>query len=130
MAEVIELSTERFDPARETSNPINPIAGEALLAWLAVEIRTHGFEPTDPEPEDWGWYMDVSAGETSYLVGASGEAGEGTVVRWVIQIHRHRTLWQRLRGAARLAPDDPLVAAVVEVLRAQPDFANVERSRD
>jgi hypothetical protein len=74
--------------------------------------------------------MNVSAGEASYLVGASGQVGEDAVVRWVIQIHRHRTLWQRLRGTAHLAPDDPLVAAVVEILRAQPDFANVERSRD
>ena len=113
MAWVITFRTRRFDPASEPPNPVNPVAGAGVLAWLRAELVEAGYEVGEPAPEDWGWYVDVSAPDGSYLLGASGEAGEpGADVEWVVQVHRTRSFGDRLRGRHRLAPDDRLCAAV------------------
>jgi hypothetical protein len=59
MAHLITFATSRFDMAKETPNPFNPIAGEHLLIWLGEKLAEHGYEATEPAAEDWGWYMDV-----------------------------------------------------------------------
>lgn len=59
MANLITLSTSRFRREDERPNPINPIGGEAVLKWLRGSLTLRGYEMTEPEPEDWGWYVDV-----------------------------------------------------------------------
>jgi hypothetical protein len=51
---LITFETSQFDPAGEKENPINPIAGQAVLQWLRKEL-TGKYELSNPEPEDWGW---------------------------------------------------------------------------
>jgi hypothetical protein len=34
VAHVISFATDAFDPSTEPENPINPIAGHSVLAWL------------------------------------------------------------------------------------------------
>jgi len=38
MVHLITFVTDRFDPARETPNDINPIAGQAVLLWLRERL--------------------------------------------------------------------------------------------
>lgn len=45
-----------------------------VRARLAESLGEHGYTATTPEPEDWGWYIDVGRAGASYLVGASGES--------------------------------------------------------
>jgi hypothetical protein len=75
MAHVITFRSTRFDIRAETPNPINPIAGKAVLEWLHERLRESRCETTNPEPEDWGWYMVANLGDGSYLVGAEQAAG-------------------------------------------------------
>ena len=35
MAHIISFTTDRFDVSGERPNPINPIAGQSVLLWLA-----------------------------------------------------------------------------------------------
>lgn len=126
MVQLLRFRTSRFDPAAEPPNPINPIPGQALLAWLCGELEPQGYTASEPDVEDWGWFVYVAGAEARYLIGASGEAASGRDVDWTLQIHPRRSLWERLRGANRLAHDAPLVVAIEGLLRAQPDFAQIE----
>lgn len=131
MAHLITFSTSRFDTAAERPNPINPIAGEALLHWLRDGLAASGYTVTAPEPEDWGWYLEAQGPGGAYLVGASGEpAAPGVEVEWVLQIHKHRRLSEKLFGKNRLLPDDALTALAHRLAVRQPDFMRVELSEE
>jgi hypothetical protein len=129
---VITFRSARFDITSETPNPINPIAGESLLRWLGEQLRESRYSATTPQPEDWGWFIGVEADGASYLVGASGETDDGTPgqVDWTIQIHKHRSLKQKLTGANKLTPDDGLSAAVERLVRQGAGASGVEVARE
>ena len=124
MAHLISFDTSKFDLAAEPPNPINPIAGVSVLRWLR-EALGDGYAVSEPDAEDWGWYVDVTRAGAVYLVGASAEANEGGA-HWMIQVHRHRSLKDKLTGANKLAADDPLTERIASLLRADPAFRNVE----
>jgi len=131
MAHLITFTTARFDPANEPANPINPIAGQRVLAWLQDGLMNAGYRTTEPDTEDWGWYIDVADALGSYLVGASGDGESETAeIEWVIQIHRHRSLMDRLLGRNRLVADDPLLTCIEGIVRAEPSVSNVIVDRD
>ena len=101
MAHVITFTTSRFDIANEPPNPINPIAGQSVLAWLRGELDRAGWRTTDPDTEDWGWYIEADGAAGTYLVGASADAHEPTAeVEWTIQVHKTRSLKDKLFAAA------------------------------
>jgi hypothetical protein len=61
MAHLIAFRTARFDVGAETPNPTNPIAGRSVLNWLREELAKSRYTSTEPDTEDWGWYMNVEA---------------------------------------------------------------------
>jgi len=117
MAHTISFTTSRFDASAEAPNPINPIAGQSVLLWLREELVRANYRVTEPDTEDWGWYMDVQDAGASYLVGASDAEGPTTAVEWIVQVHRHRSITDRLFGRNRLADDDPLFAVIERLVR-------------
>ena len=132
MVQLFRFRTGRFDPAAETPNPINPIPGEALLAWLCRDLRTRGYIVEGPAPEDWGWYAYVGEKASRHLVGASGEPVEdnrGGEVDWALQIHRLRRLRDFLPGRRR-EPDPGLIGVIETLIRTQSDFSAVESEID
>jgi hypothetical protein len=131
MAHVLTLTTSKFDISREAPNPINPIAGQGILSWIRSKLEGTSFVATVPEPEDWGWYMDVAGPGATYLVGASGEAeGESHDVDWTIQVHKHRTAMEKLTGRNKLTDDDPLVSLLAGIFRETPGFRDVEIEKE
>lgn len=127
MAYVITFTTARFDIASETPNPVNPIAGQAVLAWLRDEFVKTGWFVTEPDHEDWGWYMDVRNAGASYMVGASADATDPAPPNeWTIQLHKHRSVTDKLMGRNKLAPDDAVLALLERLVRADSAFENVD----
>ena len=119
MAFVIAFRTARFDVSTESPNPINPIAGESVLNWLRPALVEAGYRSTQPGTEDWGWYIDVEGPGGAYLVGASADAdGSTTDVEWVVQVHRARSMKDKLLGRNKLEPDDPLCSLIERLVRA------------
>jgi hypothetical protein len=119
MAFVISFRTARFDVSKETPNPINPIAGESVLNWLRAALAGEDYRSTAPGTEDWGWYMDVEGPAGAYLVGASAEAdGATTDVEWVVQVHRARSMKDKLLGRNKLSAGDPLCSLIERLVRA------------
>ena len=131
MSHLVTFRSAKFDPEAEPANPINPIAGHAVLVWLMDSLRAAGYEGGEPDAEDWGWYVDVTGHNATYLVGASGDRqpGDHGATDWTIQIHRHRSLTDTLFGRNAHAPDDPLTALVERVVRADPNSTNVDVDR-
>lgn len=127
MTYMIELSTAKFDVQQEPDNPINPIQGYSLLAWLAPRLRDEGISVVDPEAEDWGWYCDASAHGERYLIGAValGDESTGAEVDWIVQIDKHRRFLDKVRGRNKLAADDDFCALVESIVRAEPAFLKV-----
>src|SRR5688572_8471799 len=125
-AHVITFRSARFDAAGERPNPINPIAGESVLRWIREPLGRSGYEATEPQPEDWGWYIGVTGHGGSYLVGASGEPGDVPApVDWTLQVHKHRSLKEKLTGTNKLAADDPLSALIERLIRQDADAGGV-----
>ena len=131
MAHIVSFRTSKFDVSAEMPNPTNPIAGQSVLRWLRLELGKSGYTTTEPDTEDWGWYMDVTGNDGSYLVGASADAEPSTPqVEWVVQVHRHRSMSDKLFGRNKMAADDPLVALIEKILRADPQISEVSVERE
>ena len=130
MAYLISFKTARFDVRAETPNPVNPIAGRSVLVWLRTALVNAGYQATEPGTEDWGWYMDVQGASGSYLVGASGDAESvERQVEWVVQIHKHRSLTDRLRGRNVLSDADALLSVIEDAVRGDTEILDVTVER-
>jgi hypothetical protein len=131
MAFVLSFSSTGFDVTAERPNPINPIAGESVLNWLRPELLKANYQATEPDTEDWGWYIDVSAADASYMIGASADASEPAErVDWVIQVERSRSLKERVLGRGPLAADDPLCALIERLVRADERNSDIAVDRN
>jgi hypothetical protein len=130
MAHLITFTTARFDITNEPPNPINPTAGHGLLTWLRAELVRAHYRVSEPDTEDWGWYINVDGADASYLVGASGAAEDpASPVEWTIQVHRNRSMKDRVLGRNRLAVDDPLFAIIERTIRGESGIVQVEVTR-
>jgi hypothetical protein len=131
MAHVLTFRTARFDISKETPNQINPIAGQSVLLWLRQELMRAGYTATEPDTEDWGWYIDVEGNGASYLVGASADA-EGTEpdVDWTVQIEKIRSAKDKLLGRNKMTSDDPLSALVERIARADDTIEQLSVDRE
>jgi hypothetical protein len=126
----VSFRTARFDVAAEPPNPINPIAGHNVLEWLRTELAKAGYTATEPHAEDWGWFIDVTGRDASYMVGASAEPDDSIPdVEWILQVHKHRSLMDKVFGRNAIHADDPLVVLIERVVRADPQIAEVFTSR-
>jgi hypothetical protein len=127
MPHLISFTTKKFDATKETPNPINPIAGESVLAWIRGELTKTGWDVSEPDAEDWGWYMIAQRSGTSYLVGASGEmAGDTPPSDWIVQIHKQRTFVQKLTGKNKMTDSDTLSSEIEALVRRSEEFKNVD----
>lgn len=130
MTHQISFRTATFDPSAEPENPFNPIAGQSALVWLRESVYPNGYESTEPDCEDWGWYSGVQADGNSYTVGATcfEEDGQpaGGVRDWTIQVVKHRSFSDALRRKNAMSPDDPLSQIIVDALNADAAFERVE----
>lgn len=131
MAHLVSFRTAKFDVRAEDPNPINPIPGQSVLRWLRSELAKAHYTVTEPSTEDWGWYVDVDAEGAHYLVGASGDAESSMPdMEWIVQIHKHRSLKEKIFGQNKMAGDDPLVALIERIVRADPEISEVSVQRD
>jgi hypothetical protein len=131
MAHIISFRTREFDVTTETPNPTNLIAGQSVLRWLRAELAKSQYTATEPDTEDWGWYIDVTGNDGSYLVGASADADGSTPdVEWVLQVHKHRSMKDKLFGRNTIASDDPLAALIKRILRGDPQMSEISVERE
>jgi hypothetical protein len=127
MPHLISFTTTKFDASKETPNPINPIAGESVLAWIRGELTKTGWDVTEPDAEDWGWYVYARRSGASYMVGASGEMADGAPPSdWIVQIHKQRTFIEKLTGKNKMTDSDELSGEIAALARRSEEFKNVD----
>ena len=123
--QVIRFMTDHFDVSLERPNDLNPIPGESLLKWLAARASDTVVIP-EAETEDWGWYSDINWNGRSYMLGASASDPEPNGKReWVLQIHKQRSITERLLGKERQSPADPCFQFFLALVRSEPAFSGV-----
>ena len=129
MSFVISFKTSKFDVSKEDENPNNPYAGQSLLAWLRQELGEK-VEISTPDTEDWGWYSDVKYNDRTYMIGASVMFEEGddptAELEWIFQIHKDRTLMEKLFGKEKMTATDDCYLLFKSTLEANPDFKSIE----
>ncbi len=131
MAHLITFATSKFDISKEQPNDINPIAGQGLLKWLSTKLSSTGYKATEPATEDWGWYIDVEGNAGRYLVGASGEAERPAAdVDWTVQIHKSRSLKDKITGRNKQVADDHLTGLIEGFVRAETEFRDIHVEKD
>ncbi|MFB3895042.1 MAG: hypothetical protein ACE14V_01950 [bacterium] len=60
MKTYVEFRSDKFPAYEGESEFINPgIYGKRLAEFLAAGLKEQGFEPKEPKPEDWGWYLTI-----------------------------------------------------------------------
>ena len=130
MYPLISFKTAKFDTSKERPNPINPVAGESILYWLRDSVFQSKYQCTEPDYEDWGWYMDVSYHGRTYMVGGIAFDEDlddaGAVIEWLVQVDKERSLKERLLGREKIHGNDPLVQEIFHALQAEESFADVE----
>lgn|GEM_PF-886529 len=137
MAHTISFISDLFDPSAEPENPMNPIAGHGVLVWLREHALDGSYESTEPDCEDWGWYIGVESAGSSYMVGATGFDNEddneddaeddslSVPLEWTIQVVKHRSLGDALRRKNRMVQDDPITRDIAEALLSNNGFDQV-----
>lgn len=124
MTVVIRFTTSTLDVTRERPNPINPIFGESLLRWLQRALApAHVID--EPEPEDWGWYVNVVWEGQRVMLGSSASDEADGAREWVLQVVPHRSLTDRMLGRGKLSQQHPLVQRLTAVLSQEKAFIGV-----
>ena len=129
MPHVFHFKSVKFDLTQEPPNPINPIGGQSVLNWLREKLEGSAYAVSEPDTEDWGWYVDATGGGQKYLIGASADANElvaGEVVEWAVQVVKSRSLMDNLFGKNKQTQDDPLAALVESFLRSEPEILELD----
>ena len=124
MTRVIRFRAAKFDVSAEHPNPINPIPGESLLLWLAVQAKPRALV-SPPAPEDWGWYAIVNWAGRRYMLGSSASAEGDGGHEWVLQVVKSRSMIEKLLGRERMAFDDSCASFFQGLLETEPSFIGV-----
>ena len=134
MAHLVSFTTSQFDPIAEPANPINPIPGISVLSWLRENVLRNSDRSTEPDAEDWGWYIHVESGGSTYLVGGhclvEDDAPQSPDNEWMIQVDKRRSIAEKLFGKNKLADDDPLFKLITNAVRSEEAFVDVHVDKD
>jgi len=134
MVPLVSFTTSRFDPTKEPRNPINPIQGESALRWLKNDVLPEEYESTDPDAEDWGWYIDVVGPDNSYMIGSivhwEDDENPHKDLEWMFQIHKKRSLVEKLMGKNKMSPADKVLSLIVDSLKGDSSFSDITVEKD
>ena len=128
------FETNRFNLSEVKANFINPCCfGEDLATWLRSKLLEKGVEVTEPDQEDWGWYIEANYRGSWYFLGVGGNSGEAGANKnqgeWRVMVEKRRSLREQLAGKDGMSKADEMMLAIREILTAEPDFKNVRHEQ-
>jgi hypothetical protein len=126
----ILFETERFNISEVKDHFINPCCfGEDLADWLKGRLNAKGMHAGEAYQEDWGWEFSLRDNFGAYYIGVGGNPAEPAVSKnhaeWRVMVSKRRSIWDRLTSKNRLADDEPVIAEIFAVLKAEPDFSKI-----
>jgi hypothetical protein len=128
----ILFKTSRFNLSKVGEHFINPRCfGEDLAAWLRLQLGAKDVVTAQTYQEEWGWEVPVTHVGDSYYLCMSGNADHPDANSdeggWRIIVEKRRSLWKRLTGKGKIAPDDALVVLIENILFNQPGIIDFHR---
>lgn len=131
-AQHILFRTGRFNLTKPKDNFINPCCfGQDLAEWLQQKMIEEGLNVVRLGQEDWGWYLTLRYGRSSYLLGVAPSGDQtfqgGNDGEWRIIVKKDRSIWEMVTDKGRISAGDAVAARIERVLREQNDFRDVKR---
>lgn len=128
MIYVISFYSDTFGLKNEKVNTINPIKGISVGEWLNPILASKGVSLTDIDEEDWGWYSYATLANQKYLIGyiAIPENSKENTAEIIIQVHKERTIFEKLFGKNKLTSNDPLIKEVSSIIKNTKEFKGIE----
>jgi len=125
--------TQRFNLSITNAHFINrDCFGEDLAAWLKDKLIDRGRDVPQLGQEDWGWYLKVKCDKESYFLGMNGipietDQNQKDFGEWRIIVKKNRSIGQWLGNKGKISADDKMLVLIEEILRSEPDFADVHQ---
>lgn len=121
MSCTLRFFSDTIDVNQEAINPLTGVPGQSLLHWLLQSLS-----PTTDEPRAVaeGWQAQLRYQGRRYRILVSGQTAEGQdgTREWLVALECRRNWIQRLLGLGGMKPADPLVAAMLTLLRRESGF--------
>ena len=127
MSYTIRFYSDKFDLKNEVENSINPINGISVGEWLHPLVERENIVVSSIAEEDWGWYSYATLHEQTYLVGyaAIPDDHHENHAEVIIQIHKKRTLFEKILGKNKLQQDDSLVKVISAIAKNTKEFKDI-----
>jgi hypothetical protein len=125
------LKTDRFNSTESKPHFNNERCfGEDFSAWLAISLRSSGFEVSEPIQEDWGWCLIATQSGKKYTVSiAIMDESIGQVpTEWRVGVAYERPM-NGLLSMLKPVPTallDSVGLKPREVLAAEPSFTELQ----
>lgn len=120
------FETGRFNVTQPKEYYINECCyGEDTAAWLRDRLAELSIGVTEPEQEDWGWYVYVYYNEDRYFIGITGHSvdkSSGNRGEWALMVEKRRSLKEVITGKNRLVESEPIFDILKRLIEAQPDM--------
>jgi hypothetical protein len=120
------FETSRFNLSQPRDYFINDCCfGDDTAEWLRGKLAELAIQATKQEQEDWGWYINVVHGGSSYFVGIGGNAEgatSGNRGEWRLMIEKQRSLMEKIIGKNRMAENEELIGVLRRIVEKEPDM--------
>ena len=116
-----------FDWKSEPPNDCNEINGISLGQYLSPLFVQKSIQVTDIESEDWGWYLDATLDERTYMVGfiiIPKNAGESSD-ECICHVEKSRSFIEIITGKNKMQDDDPMLTIVHKLISEIKDVEKV-----
>ena len=130
MEDDLLFETDRFNLSEVKNHFINPCCfGEDVAAWLREELLGEGINVTEPDQEDWGWYIEAEYRGDSYFIGIGGNTDEFSEKRnqgeWRILVEKNRSTWQKLTHRDDVSSANELMNIIRRIVEKESGVKNV-----
>jgi hypothetical protein len=125
MRDHVRFRSARFKPTKPEDEQVNPGRyGEELAAWLSEQLSASG--ASEPQAEDWGWFLTFDAPAKALFLGCGNVAGEND--HWVIFLRERTGFLAKLIGRSGAESDAKrrVIVALDAALRAEASVSEIE----
>jgi hypothetical protein len=123
------FNSSKFNLSVEKDNFINPCCfGEDIANWLKERLITRNIKVTEPDQEDWGWYIELENNGDSYFIGIGGYPEEGDhsdYGEWRIMVEKKRSFLHKLTGKNKTTGNEGIFSIIREILESETSFKDV-----
>jgi hypothetical protein len=121
---ILTFESQQFRPYLPDDCQVNPnVLGFELASWLSRALAEAGVVTSYPISEDWGWFLEKTAGGAEYMICCSGSATERGSHEWKIFVTQPKRLFRRPVSG----DEDDILEQIADVLRKQNFSVRIEQ---